>query len=212
MTWCARSGLCDDAPLPDLPGLPGNPSCPSLPAAIRQWLCGVFERPRRCNQTNQSAGRPDCFAELILQSQAIAKKHKLPFLLTEFNNGLGGTNRDDASGTNARSQSVSEAVQRKDLCTAPCVCVSTCSYITTQHVSLCSGAAFLFRNVGLLASLDMWSFWTFSDVFEEGWMRSAPFHNGFGMMTVTGTRKVIFAMACCGMLVVGLSDQHRLRP
>lgn len=64
------------------------------------------------------------------------------------NSGLGGTNRDDASG-----------------------------------------AAFLFRNVGLLQSLDMWSWWTFSDIFEEGWMRSAPFHNGFGLMTVTGTRK-----------------------
>jgi hypothetical protein len=66
-------------------------------------------------------------------------------LLTEYNNGLGGTNRDGASG-----------------------------------------AAFLFRNVGLLQALDMWSWWTFSDIFEEGWMRSAPFHNGFGMMTVTG--------------------------
>ena len=63
----------------------------------------------------------DCFAELILESSHIAARHSLPFYLTEYNNGLGGTNRDDASG-----------------------------------------AAFLFRNVGLLESLDMWSWWTVS--------------------------------------------------
>jgi hypothetical protein len=43
-----------------------------------------------------------------------------------------------------------------------------------------SAAAFVMRNVGLLDALDMWSWWTFSDVFEEGWMQSAPFHNGYG--------------------------------
>jgi xylan 1,4-beta-xylosidase len=74
-------------------------------------------------QTNATHARPDCFAELVLESSRVAERHKLPFLLTEYNNGLGGTNRDDASG-----------------------------------------AAFLFRNVGLLESLDMWSWWTFSDV------------------------------------------------
>ena len=66
----------------------------------------------------------DCFAELILESSHIAAQHSLPFYLTEYNNGLGGTNRDDASG-----------------------------------------AAFLFRNVGLLESLDMWSWWTVSAAF-----------------------------------------------
>ena len=66
----------------------------------------------------------DCFAELILESSHIAARHSLPFYLTEYNNGLGGTNRDDASG-----------------------------------------AAFLFRNVGLLESLDMWSWWTVSAPF-----------------------------------------------
>jgi hypothetical protein len=33
-------------------------------------------------------------------------------------------------------------------------------------------------QVGLLEKLDMFSWWTFSDVFEEDWMNSAPFHNG----------------------------------
>jgi beta-xylosidase len=102
-------------------------------------------------QSNTTQARPDCFSELVLQSSLVAKRHGLPFLLTEYNAGLGGTNRDDASG-----------------------------------------AAFLFRNIGILESLDMFSFWTFSDIFEEGWMRSAPFHNGFGMMTVSGVRKPVW--------------------
>lgn len=49
-------------------------------------------------QTDELRGNPDCFSDLIMQAQAVAAKHKLPFLLTEYNNGLGGTNRDDASG------------------------------------------------------------------------------------------------------------------
>ena len=44
-----------------------------------------------------------------------------------------------------------------------------------------SAAAFVFRTVGLLeGALDMLSWWTFSDVFEESWMLSTPFHNGYG--------------------------------
>jgi hypothetical protein len=38
----------------------------------------------------------------------------------------------------------------------------------------------------------MFSWWTFSDVFEEDWMQSAPFHNGYGMMTMYGTRKPVW--------------------
>ena len=98
--------------------------------------------------------RDSGFSELILKSAAVAKTHSLPFFLTEFNNGLGGTNRDDASG-----------------------------------------AAFLFRNVGLIAGGDVyvWSWWTFSDVFEEQWMSSAPFHNGFGT-------ELIYSMHALGCL------------
>ena len=98
-----------------------------------------------------SSKNPDCFADSILEARAIAKQHDLPFFLTEYNNGLAKTNRDDASA-----------------------------------------AAFLFRNVGLLDQLDLWSWWTFSDIFEEQWMQSSPFHNGFGMMTVQGIRKPIW--------------------
>ena len=84
----------------------------------------------------------------MLAAQAVAAKAKKPFFITEYNNGLGKTSRDDASA-----------------------------------------AAFVFRVMGMVQQLDLFSWWTFSDVFEEGWMRSAPFHNGYGLMTVQGTRK-----------------------
>jgi xylan 1,4-beta-xylosidase len=37
--------------------------------------------------------------------------------------------------------------------------------------------------------LDLWSYWTFSDIFEEqGWIPT-EFHNGFGMITINGVPK-----------------------
>jgi xylan 1,4-beta-xylosidase len=36
---------------------------------------------------------------------------------------------------------------------------------------------------------DVYSFWTFSDLFEEGYFSSRPFHGGFGLMTIHGVRK-----------------------
>jgi xylan 1,4-beta-xylosidase len=36
---------------------------------------------------------------------------------------------------------------------------------------------------------DVYSFWTFSDLFEEGFFSSRPFHGGFGLMTIHGVRK-----------------------
>ena len=84
----------------------------------------------------------------MLSASDAVHKAGLPFFLTEYNNGLGDSSRDDASA-----------------------------------------AAFVVRNVGLLASVDLVSWWTFSDIFEEAWMASAPFHNGYGLMTVHGIRK-----------------------
>lgn len=51
------------------------------------------------------------------------------------------------------------------------------------------GAAFAFRQVAAIQDVDLFSWWTFTDIFEEGWMRSAPFHNGFGLQTVHGVPK-----------------------
>ena len=102
-------------------------------------------------QTDTTKGHIDCFADQVLAAQQHAHEAGLPFWLTEYNNGLGGTSRDDSSA-----------------------------------------AAFVFRTIGLVQALDAFSWWTFSDVFEEGWMRSAPFHNGYGMMTVQGVRKPVW--------------------
>lgn len=55
-----------------------------------------------------------------------------------------------------------------------------------------SAAAFAYRFMPLMQPLDIFSWWTFSDIFEEQWMQSAPFHNGFGMMTNHGVRKPVW--------------------
>ena len=44
-------------------------------------------------------------------------------------------------------------------------------------------------NQGLV---DGYSFWTFSDIFEEGGMPSQPFHGGFGLLTLHGVPKPVY--------------------
>jgi len=50
-------------------------------------------------------------------------------------------------------------------------------------------AAFVFRQIGALEDLDAFSWWTFTDIFEEQWQVSSPFHNGFGLQTIHGVAK-----------------------
>mmetsp|Transcript_44985 Transcript_44985/g.106848 ORF Transcript_44985/g.106848 Transcript_44985/m.106848 type:complete len:629 (+) Transcript_44985:110-1996(+) len=52
-----------------------------------------------------------------------------------------------------------------------------------------AAAAFIFRQIAALEGVDMLSWWTFTDIFEETWMRSAPFQNGYGLMTIHGVPK-----------------------
>lgn len=51
-------------------------------------------------------------------------------------------------------------------------------------------AAFIIKtiidNMGLI---DVYSFWTFSDIFEESGFSSVPFHGGFGLMNIHGIPK-----------------------
>lgn len=61
-----------------------------------------------------------------------------------------------------------------------------------HHRDRSSAAAFLFRNIPLLSNLQMLSWWTFSDIFEETWMLGTPFYNGFGLLTKQGVPKPIF--------------------
>ena len=55
-------------------------------------------------------------------------------------------------------------------------------------------AAFVFRNVPLLHGvIDVWSYWTFTDIFEENGMHSAPFGGfNYGIQTVQGIKKPVY--------------------
>jgi xylan 1,4-beta-xylosidase len=51
-------------------------------------------------------------------------------------------------------------------------------------------AAFVVKTVLETARLvDCYSFWTFSDLFEENYFPSAPFHGGFGLLSLHGIPK-----------------------
>ena len=45
-----------------------------------------------------------------------------------------------------------------------------------------------------ISNLDTLSFWSYSDLFEEGGMDSQPWHNGYGIMTVNGIPKPVYRM------------------
>jgi len=54
-------------------------------------------------------------------------------------------------------------------------------------------AAFVMYNLQDLQGLtNLLSYWTFSDVFEEGGFLSDPFHEGFGMITIHGVAKPVY--------------------
>jgi xylan 1,4-beta-xylosidase len=51
-------------------------------------------------------------------------------------------------------------------------------------------AAFVVKSIMDVANLvDAYSFWTFSDIFEENYFPSIPFHGGFGLLTLHGIAK-----------------------
>src|SRR5262249_3073511 len=51
-------------------------------------------------------------------------------------------------------------------------------------------AAFVVKTVMEVNGLaDAYSFWTFSDIFEENYFPSVPFHGGFGLLTLHGVPK-----------------------
>ena len=148
------SHLYPTSPICDTNATARDPDCfahKALSAAPRRHLGCTSASPRRHLGGISAAYRlslAGCSAHKVLSASDAVHKAGLPFFLTEYNNGLGDSSRDDASA-----------------------------------------AAFVVRNVGLLASVDLVSWWTFSDIFEEAWMASAPFHNGYGLMTVHGIRK-----------------------
>jgi xylan 1,4-beta-xylosidase len=51
-------------------------------------------------------------------------------------------------------------------------------------------AAFIVKTIGdSLGLLECYSYWTFSDIFEESGFSSMPFHGGFGLLNINGIPK-----------------------
>lgn len=53
--------------------------------------------------------------------------------------------------------------------------------------------------------VDAYSYWTFTDIFEENYFPSVPFHGGFGLMNLHGIAKPIYRAF---QMMNSLGDQH----
>ncbi|GGC66533.1 hypothetical protein GCM10011396_12030 [Undibacterium terreum] len=53
--------------------------------------------------------------------------------------------------------------------------------------------------------VDAYSYWTFSDIFEENYFPSQPFHGGFGLLNLHGIKKPIYKAF---ELMAALGDRH----
>ena len=58
-----------------------------------------------------------------------------------------------------------------------------------KHGDMSYAASFIIHTTPMLTELDAFSWWTISDVFEEGWLGGAPFYGGYGLLTVHGVAK-----------------------
>lgn len=78
-----------------------------------------------------------------------------------------------------------------------------------QKLDISYAAAFIFRQVTLLSdvtNLPLYSYWTFSDIFEEGGLSSKPFDSDtFGIQTIHGIPKPAYRAL---QLLNGASDKQ----
>ncbi len=57
-------------------------------------------------------------------------------------------------------------------------------------------AAFLMKSwLDMAGLVEGYSYWTFSDIFEENYFSSVPFHGGFGLLTIHGIAKPTYRAA-----------------
>jgi xylan 1,4-beta-xylosidase len=110
---------------------------------------------------NVPAGR-DGFARLVAERAGLAAQAGLPFLLTEFNPGLGINVADEPYSA---------------------------SFVVHQIVALASLAQQSPANVSAIETL---SFWCFTDIFEEQGQLSPPYTQSFGMLTNYGVPKPVY--------------------
>ncbi|MFL6660297.1 MAG: GH39 family glycosyl hydrolase [Massilia sp.] len=60
------------------------------------------------------------------------------------------------------------------------------------HDSAVAAALAVRIVMGVDDVVDAYSYWTFSDIFEENYFPSVPFHGGFGLMNLHGIKKPIY--------------------
>lgn len=75
-----------------------------------------------------------------------------------------------------------------------------------RHADTAYAAAFAVRVAPRLTALELASWWSFSDVFEEGWLTGRPFYGGFGLLTTHGVRKPAYR----AFELLGGAGAHRL--
>lgn len=67
-------------------------------------------------------------------------------------------------------------------------------------------AAFVAKScLDVAETVQAYSYWTFSDIFEENYFSSAPFHGGFGLLTIHGVAKPAYRAM---QLLHGLGDER----
>eukprot|EP00039_Didymoeca_costata_P021329 m.344217 g.344217 ORF g.344217 m.344217 type:complete len:493 (-) comp24017_c0_seq1:54-1532(-) len=102
----------------------------------------------------------------------------------------GGSNPDDVGNVHDVIESLPEAKRLAG--NIPLVITewsSSWMYTVPFHDEPGS-APFIIATASQTSGLaDIMSYWTFSDVFEEGGLLPGPFHGGFGLLTVHGTPK-----------------------
>ena len=74
-------------------------------------------------------------------------------------------------------------------------------------------AAFIVKTVMEANGLvDGYSYWTFSDIFEENYFPSIPFHGGFGLLTLHGIAKPAYrafeVLHALGVELLGVTGSH----
>ena len=116
---------------------------------------------------------PDCFAKTVLNAsmrlstaRAAAGAPPVPFALTEFNSGLQG-----GPGTG-------EAGPHSDTAYAAAYAIRTIPMLASAR-----------HTDGVTPAIALASWWTFSDLLDEGWLTGTPFYGGFGLLSSQGVAK-----------------------
>ena len=141
------------------------------------------------------AGR-DEFPDTVAAAAAIAAANGLPYVLSEFNSGLGLFCCHDTHYAAAFLIRSAGAIQQRRLCRSSRGNTRTGEDGLGADDSGECDTGGTWKGTGT-AVPDVMSFWTFSDVFEEvrgvdANAKRAPFHNAYGLVTMDGIPKASF--------------------